>query len=39
MLCAGVVGLVFLALAYAGDRHDVRPLVAALPRWLGRRPD
>jgi putative peptidoglycan lipid II flippase len=36
MLSAGVVIVVFAAVAYAGDRHDVRPMAAALGRRLGR---
>jgi putative peptidoglycan lipid II flippase len=34
MLSGVVVCLVFLAVAYAGDRHDVRPMVAGLARRL-----
>jgi putative peptidoglycan lipid II flippase len=34
MLSGVVVCLVFLAVAYAGDRHDVRPMVAGVARRL-----
>jgi putative peptidoglycan lipid II flippase len=34
MLSGVVVCLVFLAVAYAGDRHDVRPMVAGIARRL-----
>jgi putative peptidoglycan lipid II flippase len=36
MLSGVVVCLVFLVLAYAGDRHDVRPMVAGMARRLRR---
>jgi putative peptidoglycan lipid II flippase len=36
MLSGVVVCLVFLAVAYAGDRRDVRPMVAGLARRLRR---
>jgi putative peptidoglycan lipid II flippase len=36
MLSGVVVCLVFLAVAYAGDRHDVRPMVAGVARRLRR---
>jgi putative peptidoglycan lipid II flippase len=35
MLCGCVVGGVFLGVAYAVDRRDVRPVLAALARRLG----
>jgi putative peptidoglycan lipid II flippase len=36
MLSGVVVCLVFLVVAYAGDRHDVRPMVAGVARRLRR---
>jgi len=37
MLSGVAVGLVFLAVAYPLDRHDMRPLVGGLRRRLGRK--
>ncbi|SCF25344.1 putative peptidoglycan lipid II flippase [Micromonospora viridifaciens] len=37
MLCGAVVGVLFLAVAWLADARDVRPLLAAVARRLGRR--
>jgi putative peptidoglycan lipid II flippase len=38
VLCAVVLAVVFVAVAYGGDRRDVRPALAALAYRVGRRP-